>query len=74
MLAQLDTVIARASAHTRVVRVLIVDDDAPRARWLASLVRRAYVGANVETASEGTDAAHKLNRDHPDLVRDGCLR
>src|SRR5262249_8020177 len=33
-----------------------------------SLVRRAHAGAVVETAGEGTDAAHKLNRDQPDVV------
>jgi two-component SAPR family response regulator len=48
--------------------VLIVDDDTARARWLWSLGRRAHAAAIVETASEGTDAAHKLNRDQPDLV------
>jgi DNA-binding response OmpR family regulator len=48
--------------------VLIVDDDTARARWLWSLARRAHAAAIVEIASEGTDAAHKLNRDQPDLV------
>ncbi len=68
VLAQLDAIIARAGTASRTIRVLIVDDDTARARWLHSLARRAYAGANVEIASEGTDAAHKLNRDHPDLV------
>ncbi|TMQ16488.1 MAG: hypothetical protein E6J91_11665 [Deltaproteobacteria bacterium] len=41
---------------------------ARRGRWLWSLARRGYAAAQVELASEGTDAAHKLNRDLPDLV------
>jgi serine/threonine-protein kinase len=68
VLAQLDVISERANAGARTLRVLVVDDDTPRARWLWSLARRAHAGAIVETASEGTDAGHKLNRDHPDLV------
>jgi len=68
VLAQVDAIIARVGTHSRTIRVLIVDDDTARARWLWSLARRAYSAALVEIASEGTDAAHKLNRDHPDLV------
>lgn len=68
VLAQVDAIIARIGGHTRPIRVLIVDDDTARARWLHSLARRSYAAAHVELASEGTDAAHKLNRDHPDLV------
>ncbi|MBA3820303.1 MAG: response regulator [Deltaproteobacteria bacterium] len=68
VLAQLDAVIERHGTKGRTVHVLIVDDDTARARWLWSLVRRADPAAVVEIASEGTDAAHKLNRDHPDLV------
>ncbi|HUJ59895.1 MAG TPA: hypothetical protein VLX92_15430 [Kofleriaceae bacterium] len=68
VLAQLDAIIERARGGTNPVRVLIVEDDATRARWLWSLVRRAHAAAIVEIASEGTDAAHKLNRDQPDLV------
>lgn len=67
-LAQLDAIIEREGKQTRTIRVLVVEDDIARARWMCSLVRRAYAAASVETASEGTDAAHKLNRDHPDLV------
>lgn len=67
-LAQLDAIIEREGKQTRTIRVLIVEDDIARARWMWSLARRAYAAAAVETASEGTDAAHKLNRDHPDLV------
>ncbi len=68
VLAQLDAVIERHGTKTRSVRVLVVDDDAPRARWLWNLARRADASAMVEIATEGTDAAHKLNRDNPDLV------
>lgn len=68
VLAQLDAIIERYGTHTRTIRVLVVDDDTARARWIWSLARRAYSSAHVEIASEGTDAAHKLNRDHPDLV------
>ena len=75
VLAQLDAVIDRLGTATRSVRVLIVDDDTARARWLWSLCRRAHPAVIVEIASEGTDAAHKLNRDHPDLVLiDATLR
>ncbi len=68
VLAQLEAVIERLGHRTRVLRVLIVDDDTARARWLWSLARRAHAAAVVEIASEGTDAAHKLNRDQPDVV------
>jgi serine/threonine protein kinase len=68
VLLQLDAIIERIGSGIRPLRVLIVDDDTARARWLWSLARRAHAAVNVETASEGTDAAHKLNRDQPDLV------
>jgi serine/threonine-protein kinase len=68
VLLQLDAIIERIGSGVRPLRVLLVDDDTARARWLWSLARRAHAAANVETASEGTDAAHKLNRDQPDLV------
>ena len=68
VLAQLDAIIDRLGTRARSLRVLIVDDDAARGRWLWSLARRAYAAAQVEIASEGTDAAHKLIRDLPDLV------
>lgn len=75
VVAQLDAIHERVGNHSRTIRVLIVDDDTARARWLWSLARRAHATAHVEIASEGTDAAHKLNRDHPDLVFiDGSLR
>jgi serine/threonine-protein kinase len=75
VLAQIDAIRERVGSATRTLRVLIVDDDTARARWLWSLARRAHSAAHVEIASEGTDAAHKLNRDHPDLVFiDGALR
>ncbi len=66
--AEVDAIIERIGTNTRSIRVLIVDDDTPRARLAWSLARRAHASAIVETASEGTDAAHKLNRDSPDLV------
>jgi CheY-like chemotaxis protein len=68
VLGQLDAVIERVGPVARTVRVLIVDDDTARARWLWGLARRAHPAVIVETASEGTDAAHKLNRDQPDIV------
>ncbi len=68
VLAQLDAVIERLGTKGRTIRVLVVEDDTARARWLWSLVRRAHASVVVEIASEGTDAAHKLNRDRPDLV------
>jgi serine/threonine-protein kinase len=68
VLAQVDAVIERIGTTARSLRVLFVDDDAARARWLWGLGRRAHPAAIVETAGEGTDAAHKLNRDQPDLV------
>jgi serine/threonine protein kinase len=68
VLAQLDALLERLGTKTRSIRVLVVDDDTSRGRWLWSLARRAHASAVVEIASEGTDAAHKLNRDKPDLV------
>jgi serine/threonine-protein kinase len=68
VLQQIDAIIERLGTKTRSIRVLIVDDDTARARWSWSLARRAHASTVVEIASEGTDAAHKLNRDHPDLV------
>jgi len=66
--AEVDAIIERIGMATRSLRVLIVDHDTPRTRLAWSLARRAHARAIVETASEGTDAAHKLNRDSPDLV------
>ncbi|HET9621955.1 MAG TPA: hypothetical protein VFP84_11350 [Kofleriaceae bacterium] len=75
VLAQVDAIIDRHGSATKPLRVLVVDDDAARGRWLWSLVRRAHAAAQVELATEGTDAAHKLNRDLPDLVFvDAALR
>ncbi|MEO8843281.1 MAG: response regulator [Kofleriaceae bacterium] len=68
VLLQVDAIIERLGNRMRTLRVLIVDDDTSRARWLWSLVRRAHAACVVEIASEGTDAAHKLNRDQPDIV------
>ncbi|MGE5187251.1 MAG: protein kinase domain-containing protein [Acidobacteriota bacterium] len=75
VLAQLDAIVERVAPALHSLRVLIVDDDTARARWLWSLARRAHSSTIVETASEGTDAAHKLNRDQPDLIFiDAALR
>lgn len=68
VLMQIDAVIERSGASTRPLRVLFVDDDTARARWLWGLARRAAATTIVETASEGTEAAHKLNRDQPDVI------
>ncbi|HEU4728708.1 MAG TPA: hypothetical protein VFT22_12480 [Kofleriaceae bacterium] len=68
VLAQLDAIVDRLGTAGRPLRVLVVDDDAARGQWLWSLARRAHAGAQVEISSEGTDAAHKLNRDGPDLM------
>jgi serine/threonine protein kinase len=68
VLRQLDAITERLGMSGRSLRVLIVDDDTSRARQLWSLARRGHASAIVETASTGPDAAHKLNRDHPDLV------
>ena len=68
VLAQLDAIIGRLGAVPRSLRVLVVDDDPTRGRWLWSVARRAHPAAQVEIASDGTDAAQKLNRDVPDLV------
>ena len=68
VLAQVDALVERLGTKSRSIRILIVDDDTARARWAWSLARRADASVVVEIASEGTDAAHKLNRDHPDLV------
>jgi hypothetical protein len=68
-LAQIDAIEGRLGAgKARPIRVLVVADDTARARWLWSLARRAHASANVDIASEGTDAAYKLNRDVPELV------
>jgi serine/threonine protein kinase len=68
VLAQLDAIVGRRGPATRTVRILVVDDDVARARRLWSLARRAHPATAVEIASEGSDAAHKLNRDQPEVV------
>ncbi len=68
VLAQLDAILDRLGTASRPLRVLVIDDDAARARSLWSLARRGSAAAQVEIASEATDAAHKLHRDLPDLV------
>ena len=68
VLLELDAVVDRLGTGTRAVRILVIDHDTARARKLWSLARRAHPAVVVETASEGGDAAHKLNRDQPDVV------
>lgn len=68
VLAQLDAMTERLGSMSRPLRVLVVDDDPNRGRWLWSLARRGHAAAQVEIASDGNDAAHKLHRDLPDLV------
>jgi hypothetical protein len=68
VLAQLDAVIERVGAVRRSIRVVIVDEDPARGRWLWALARRANPHAAVELARDGGDGAHKVNRDKPDLV------
>ncbi|HPH65597.1 MAG TPA: response regulator [Kofleriaceae bacterium] len=68
VLSQLDAVIERQGVTKRSLRVLVIDDDTGRARWLSNITRRASSQVIVETAHEGTEAAHKLNRDQPDVV------
>lgn len=68
VLDQLDAIIDRAGSATRPIRVLVVEPDTSRARVLWSLARRAHPATIAETANNGTEAAHKLNRDHPDVI------
>jgi hypothetical protein len=68
VLAQLDAIGERLGAKARSFHVLVVADDTARARWMWGIARRAHASAIVDIASEGTDAAHKLNRDSPELV------
>src|SRR5215468_4785962 len=54
VLAQVDAIIDRLGTAARALRVLVIDDDATRGRWLWSLARRGYAAAQVELASEET--------------------
>ncbi len=74
VLAQLDAIIDRLGGATRSIHVLIVDDDTARARWMWSLCRRAHPAVVVETASEGTDAAHELVGSLDLVLVDATLR
>jgi CheY-like chemotaxis protein len=65
---QIDAIVARAWASRRGVRVLVIDDDAEQARALTSLARRAHPRASVLAAASGSDAVHRMRRDHPDLI------
>lgn len=68
VLDELDAIIERNAATKHVMRVLIVDGNAPRARWLGSLARRASPHAAVSQAADGGEAAEKIERDYPDLL------
>lgn len=68
VLEEIDAIIERNTATKHALRVLIVDGNAPRSRWLASLARRASPHAAVIQASDGADAAEKIDRDYPDLL------
>jgi len=66
--SQIAAVIERNRAVVRTLRVLIVDQDTARLRWIGNLARRAASTITVEIASDGNDAIHKLGRDLPDVV------
>jgi len=68
VVAQLESIAERAAATRRVLRVLVVDHDQDRVRALWSVIRRAHPRASVDAATDGSDAAGKLRRDHPDVV------
>ncbi len=68
VLEELDAIIERNAATKHALRVLIVDSNGPRNRWLCSLARRASPTAAVLQSSDGADAAEKIDRDYPDLL------
>jgi serine/threonine-protein kinase len=68
VLEELDAIIERNTATKHALRVLIVDGNAPRSRWLYSLARRASPHAAVIQAADGAEAAEKIDRDYPDLL------
>jgi serine/threonine protein kinase len=68
VLEELDAIIERNTATKHALRVLIVDGNAQRSRWLYSLARRASPHAAVIQAADGAEAAEKIDRDYPDLL------
>jgi serine/threonine protein kinase len=65
---QLDAIVERTIASKQSIRVLIVDGNPARGRWLASFARRANPHATVVVASDASDATEKLHRDYPDVL------
>jgi eukaryotic-like serine/threonine-protein kinase len=68
VLTQLDTIVERDAASTPQLRVLIVDGDVARGRWLASLARRADAHAHVSSAHDGATASARIDQGSPDLL------
>lgn len=68
VLRELDAVIERHAAQRPTLRVLVVDGNAARCSWLASLARRAHARTVVATASDGAEAATRLSAELPDLL------
>lgn len=68
VLLELDAIVERDIASRPALRVLIVDGDPSRGRWLHSLARRGASHAAIATTSDGADAAVKIDQDYPDLL------
>lgn len=68
VLRQVDAILARQSAARPAMRVLVVDGNPARGRWLTSLVRRADPRTVVVLANNGTEATHLLRSDGYDLL------
>ena len=68
VLLQLDAVIERSNSHKPPLRILVVDSNPARGRWLASLVRRANPRTLVAQAPDGADASAKAQAELPDLL------
>jgi serine/threonine protein kinase len=65
---ELEAIVERAAAAKHPMRILIVDGNVPRSRWLCSLARRANPVAVVTTANDGAEATERLHREYPDLL------
>jgi serine/threonine protein kinase len=65
---ELDAILERSATAKLPLRVLVVDHNPTRCRWLSSLARRAHPAAQVITAAEGGEAADKLHREYPDIL------
>lgn len=68
VLRELDAILARQAAARPALRVLVVDGNPARGRWLTSLVRRADPRTIVTLATNGTEATHLLRGDGYDLL------